>query len=77
MGDESLGKVSEGDSHAEMGSVPQTEGRTSAKALRLELGVWGAGSVYMVGVCRGRKVGKKSGAMTWNLEFVLWGMRVP
>lgn len=36
---ESLAKASEGDRLAEMGSVPREEGRTSAKALRLQLGV--------------------------------------
>lgn len=36
---ESLTKASEGDRQAEMGSVPREEGTTSAKALRLQLGV--------------------------------------
>lgn len=70
---ESLAKASEGDRHAKMGSVPREEGRASAKALRLQLGVWGArGSIWLVG-----RVRKKSRAMTWNLEFVLCGMAVP
>lgn len=74
MGDES-GKASEGDSHAEMENVPQVEGRASAKALRLELGVSEAGKVYIVGVWKGRGPGEERGH---DLEFgVLCGMRVP